>query len=130
MINRNDIPKHLFPIEDSAEQQILADRLDLEAQDSDNARAWQEEADKESGRDQLVADLEAGKFTKVGLYARHQILEELERMGHEILTVSGRPASPEDAKTQCGITHTADAGDYRQAIKNLKERGVRSEYAD
>ena len=130
MPTRNDIPDHLFPVRDRSEENLLGNRLDLEAQDHELGRVWQKEADKESGRAEVEADIKASNFTKLGLYARHQILAELQRMGYKIITVSGLPASPEEAKTHGGITSDAGATAFRQASKNLADRGVRSEYTD
>ena len=71
------------------------------------------------------------KYTKLGLYARHQVLSELKRMGYRIMTVGGgRDAKPEEAIHAGGITADAPTSAFRQAAANLKERGVESDYSE
>ena len=68
------------------------------------------------------------KYARLGMYHQYQILEELQRMGMKIITVSGQPATPEQAKTQGGITAKATPAEFRQATQNLQDRGVDSDY--
>lgn len=68
------------------------------------------------------------KYAKLGMYHHYQILQELERMGFETITVSGQPATPERAKTEGGITSSAGAAEFSQAGKNLQARNIDSDY--